>query len=148
MHWLVESYQLRAMSFGRHYSYYVFVYVIVYILQYKQLNDDGYWKNKKEIDEWYSSKAYDKWCERLLHITDNEHLNFVDNVETAKKDIETIKKKIIQKMGIRKDEMIQVTTFSKETIEKIQAAVAEAQKKQTLTYKIKNFFKNILKLKK
>ena len=51
-------------------------------------------------------------------------------------------------MGIRKDEMIQVTTFSKETIEKIQATVAEAQKKQTLTYKIKNFFKNILKLKK
>ena len=51
-------------------------------------------------------------------------------------------------MGIRKDEMIQVTTFSKETIEKIQATVAEAQKKQTLTYKIKNFFKNILKFKK
>ena len=48
-------------------------------------------------------------------------------------------------MGIRKDEMIQVTTFSKETIEKIQATVAEAQKKQPLTYKIKNFFKNILK---
>ena len=44
--------------------------------------------------------------------------------------------------------MIQVTTFSKETIEKIQATVAEAQKKQTLTYKIKNFFKNILKFKK
>ena len=38
-------------------------------------------------------------------------------------------------MGIRKDEMIQVTTFSKETIEKIQVTVAEAQKKQTLTYK-------------
>lgn len=51
-------------------------------------------------------------------------------------------------MGIRKDEMIQVTTFSKETIKKIQATVAEAQKKQTLTYKIKNFFKNILKFKK
>ena len=51
-------------------------------------------------------------------------------------------------MSIRKDEMIQVTTFSKETIEKIQATVAEAQKKQTLTYKIKNFFKNILKFKK
>ena len=51
-------------------------------------------------------------------------------------------------MGIRKDEMIQVTTFSKETIEKIQATVAKAQKKQTLTYKIKNFFKNILKFKK
>ena len=51
-------------------------------------------------------------------------------------------------MGIRKDEMIQVTTFYKETIEKIQATVAEAQKKQTLTYKIKNFFKNILKFKK
>ena len=51
-------------------------------------------------------------------------------------------------MGIRKDKMIQVTTFSKETIEKIQATVAEAQKKQTLTYKIKNFFKNTLKFKK
>lgn len=38
--------------------------------------------------------------------------------------------------------------FSKETIEKIQATVAKAQKKQTLTYKIKNFFKNILKFKK
>lgn len=23
---------------------------------------------KKEIDEWYNSKAYDKWCERLLFI--------------------------------------------------------------------------------
>ena len=37
---------------------------------------------------------------------------------------------------------------NQETIEKIQTTVAEAQKKQTLTYKIKNFFKNILKLKK
>ena len=44
--------------------------------------------------------------------------------------------------------MFQVTTFSKETIEKIQATVAEAQKKQTLAYKIKNLFKNILKFKK
>lgn len=72
----------------------------------------------------------------------------IDNVETAKKDIEMFQKEIFSKMGIRKDEMIQVTTYSKETIEKIRAAIAEAQKKQTLTYKIKNFFKNIWKLKK
>ena len=31
-----------------------------------------------------------------------------------------IERKLFNKMGIRKDEMIQVTTFSKETIEKIQ----------------------------
>ena len=36
----------------------------------------------------------------------------------------------------------------KKLLKKIQATVAKAQKKQTLTYKIKNFFKNILKLKK
>lgn len=25
---------------------------------------------KKEIDEWYNSKAYDEWCERLLHMNE------------------------------------------------------------------------------
>lgn len=78
---------------------------------------------------------------------DNEHLNFVDNVETVKKDIEAIQKEIFNKMAVPKD-VFQVRTFTIGNIRKTQKAVAEAQKKQTLTYKIKNFFINIWKLKK
>ena len=78
---------------------------------------------------------------------DNEHFNIIDNVETMKKNIEAIQKEIFNKMAVPK-EAFQVKTFTIGNIRKIQKVVAEAQKKQTLTYKIKNFFKNILKFKK
>lgn len=45
-------------------------------------------------------------------------------------------------------EAFQVKTFTIGNVIKIQKAIAKAQRKQTLTYKIKNFFKNILKFKK
>lgn len=57
-----------------------------------------------------------------------------------------MKKEISNKMGIRKERTIQIRTYSKETIEKIQAGIAEHRRKQTLTYKIKNFFKNIFSI--
>ena len=77
----------------------------------------------------------------------NEHFNIIDNVETMKKNIEAIQKEIFNKMAVPK-EAFQVKTFTIGNVRKIQKAVAKAQKKQTLTYKIKNFFKNILKFKK
>ena len=57
------------------------------------------------------------------------------------------KKEILNKMGIRKRKTIQIRTFSTESIEKIRKGIAEERKKQTLTYKIKNFFKKMWKLK-
>ena len=51
-------------------------------------------------------------------------------------------------MSIRKRKTIQIRTFSTEDIEKIRKGIAEERKKQTLTYKIKNFFKKMQKLKK
>lgn len=56
-------------------------------------------------------------------------------------------KEILNKMGIRKRKTIQIRTFSTESIEKIRKGIAEERKKQTLTYKIKNFFKKMWKLK-
>ena len=51
-------------------------------------------------------------------------------------------------MSIRKRKTIQIRTFSTEAIEKIRKGIAEERKKQTLTYKIKNFFKKMWNLKK
>ena len=51
-------------------------------------------------------------------------------------------------MSIRKRKTIQIRTFSTEDIEKIRKGIAEERKKQTLTYKIKNFFKKDLEIKK
>ena len=51
-------------------------------------------------------------------------------------------------MSIRKRKTIQIRTFSTEDIEKIRKGIAEERKKQTLTYKIKNFFKKMWNLKK
>ena len=59
---------------------------------------------------------------------DNEHLNFIYNVETMKKNIEVIQKEIFNKMAVPK-EAFQVKTFTIGNIRKIQKAVAEAQKK-------------------
>ena len=57
-------------------------------------------------------------------------------------------KEILNKMSIRKRKTIQIRTFSTEDIEKIRKGIAEERKKQTLTYKIKNFFKKMWNLKK
>ena len=51
-------------------------------------------------------------------------------------------------MSIRKRKTIQIRIFSTESIEKIRKGIAEERKKQTLTYKIKNFFKKMWILKK
>ena len=57
-------------------------------------------------------------------------------------------KEILNKMSIRKRKTIQIRIFSTESIEKIRKGIAEERKKQTLTYKIKNFFKKMWILKK
>ena len=44
-------------------------------------------------------------------MTDNEHLNFIDKVETMKKDIEAIKKETFNKMAVPKD-TFQIKTFT------------------------------------
>ena len=48
---------------------------------------------------------------------DNEHLNFIDNVETVKKNIEAIQKEIFNKMAVPK-EAFQVKTFTTGNIRK------------------------------
>ena len=49
---------------------------------------------KKEIDEWYNSKAYDKWCERLLFIDKLRELDILPRIELNTNYFELAKYKL------------------------------------------------------